>query len=60
MEGVVYLTKAELCEAVKAYLMCRGMLPAHGVVKNVVRANKSDEAGMVDFVVGQDNAKGGV
>lgn len=35
MEATVTLTAPEACEAVRAYLVLRGALPAHGTVKKV-------------------------
>jgi hypothetical protein len=35
MEATVTLSGQEACEAVRAYLVLRGALPKHGVVKKV-------------------------
>ena len=35
MTGTITLTEAEACEAVRAYLVLRGALPKHGVVRKV-------------------------
>ena len=41
MDGTISLTDVEACEAVRAYLVLRGAMPAHGKVRKVKQSGSS-------------------
>lgn len=51
MEGTIYLTKDELCEALHDYLLKRGAIPFHGIVRNAYREQGPNAVAIIDFVI---------